>query len=96
MPTGATTSRLRVTLLSLLRQTDELIVAIATKRPAPKDSVYTAAHSGPIFHMVLQKGVCVRACARHHRTPQDTGAPSSSHSCNPSGSPALKSLCLAP
>lgn len=102
MPMGATTSKVRVTLLSLLRQTDEFIVAIATKRPAPKNkgnwTVFTQLLTQVPFPTWFYRRVCVCACAcaRRHRAPQDTGAPSRSHSCNPSGSPALKSLRLAP
>lgn len=69
-PLGATTSRLRVTLLSLLRQTDELIVAIATKRPAPKDkgnwTVFTQLLIQVPFSTWFYRRVCV--CAHAHVT----------------------------
>lgn len=82
MPMGATTIKVRVTLLSLLRQTDEFIVAIATKRPAPKDkgnwTVFTQLLTQVPFSTWFYRRACVCACVcahacahvatAHHRT----------------------------
>lgn len=68
VPMGATTSRLRVTLLSLFRQTDEFFVAIATKRPVPKDNgnrtVFTQLLIQVPFSTWFYRRVCVHTRTR--------------------------------
>lgn len=95
MATGEARGRARhVTLLFLLK---DFIVAVATRRPAPKAMATRQCLHGCSFRFHFPHSfVDGCECSHCHYASRDTGTPSRSHSYNPSGSPALKSLPCMP